>query len=49
MKLFSDLKAAIRRQWRLKYREEMERTGQPIAADFRETEQGDGDLHPPDA
>jgi Domain of unknown function (DUF4272) len=49
MKFFSDLKAAIRRQWRLKYRDEMERTGQPIPSDFREQQPDDGDLDPPDA
>lgn len=49
MKRYSQLKADVRRQWRRVAREEMERRGMPIPADFREEMPGDGDLHPPEA
>jgi hypothetical protein len=48
VKYFSKLKADIRRHWRSRYREEMERRADPIPPDFREQEPDDGDLRPPD-
>jgi hypothetical protein len=49
VKQVSKLKAAVRRHWRRRAREEMERRGMPIPADFREEQPDDGDLNPPDA
>ncbi|RYG83077.1 DUF4272 domain-containing protein [bacterium] len=46
---FSKLKAEVARQWRLKYAEEMKKRGEPLPADFRESEPDDGKLAPPDA
>lgn len=45
----SKLKAEVAKQWRLKYAEEMKQRGEPLPADFRESQPDDGLLTPPDA
>jgi hypothetical protein len=49
MELFSKQKAEVRRHWRMRYQEEMERRGQPLPDGFVISEPDDGKLEPPDA
>jgi hypothetical protein len=47
-KYHSNLKAEVRKHWRMRAREEMEKRGQPLPPDLQESQPGDGDLFPPE-